>query len=319
MKNYLFLSCLILALATGSNAQELPLVLEKHGTFEILSRTDYTMPYFGFTKAEMTANLQKIIDVVNTIRRNPVLTEMKGFDGRARIYTVSTKDNESYGVPSRISFEFAAWYRLKDGREVRGLIEPPEWSLIINKLVPGGGFSSDRFSTKPDFFTIPVKKETIEPGIDVYDGECYVIYNPNRPDYWLPVTVKEAFDVVFAENKKMTDQIQREFMLTYLNPEWEAIPKEDWNKPATFSGMASRVGTDPSFPPIMKVNPLYWDKSLPKSAIQFINFRMINNRPFLKSNTAEYLQKNSISYHEARFEESLDLNFVKSLVPLIGK
>lgn len=108
-------------------------------------------------------------------------------------------------------------------------------------------------------------------------------------------------------------------MMKYLNEEWETIPKEDWNKPATLSGMVSRVGTDPTFPPIMKVNPLYWDKSLPKSAIQFIYFRMINNRTYLKSNTAQYLQKNSISYHLARFEESLDINMVRSLVLLIGK
>ena len=316
MKNYLFLLSLILTLVTGSNAQELPLILDKPGSFEILKRTDYTMPDFGFTKAEMTVNLQKITDVVNAIRKNPVLTEMKGFDGRARIYTISMKDEHSYGVPSRISFEFASWYRMKDGRDVRGLIEPPEWSVYINAMQPGW---SSGFSRKPDFFAVPEKKETIEPGIDVYDGECYVVYNPTRPDYWLPVTVKEAFDVVFAENRKVPDQIQRNYVMEYLNAEWEAIPEGNRNKPATLSGMVSRVGTDPTFPPIMKVNPLYWDKSLPKSAIQFVYFRMINNRPFLKSKTAEYLQKNSISYHLARFEESLDMTMVRSLVPLIGK
>lgn len=307
---------LILAFGQRSNAQELPLILDKPGTFEILSRTDYTMPEFGFTKTEVTANLQKIIAVVNTVRKNPILTEMKGFDGRARIYTIGMKDEESYGVPSRISFEFAAWYRMKDGREARGLIEPPEWSLYINQLQPGW---SSGFSRKPDFFAVPEKKETITPGIDVYDGECYVVYNPDRPDYWLPVTVKEAFDVVFAENKKNKDQIQRDMMMEYLNAEWEAIPKEDWNKPATLSGMVSRVGTQPGFPKIMKVNPAYWDKSRPKSDIQFINLRMIGNKKFLEERTKEYLEKNSISYHCARFEESLDLDFVRSLKPSVGK
>jgi hypothetical protein len=310
---------LILAFWQHSKAQELPLILDKQGTFEILSRTDYTMPGFGFTKVEITANLQKIVELVNTIRKNPVLTAMKGFDGRARIYTVSTKDQEYYGIPARISFEFAAWYRTKDGKDVRGLIEPPEWSLTINKLVPGGQFSSDRLSSQPDFFTVPIKKETIEPGVDVYDGECYVVYNPNRPAYWLPVTVKEAFDVVFAESKKITDQIQRDFMMKYLNDEWNAIPKEDWNKPATLSGMVSRVGTNPDFPPIMKVNSAYWDKTLPKSDIQFINLRITGNKTFLEQRTKEYLKANSISYHEARFEESLNINTVLSLVSLIRK
>jgi hypothetical protein len=274
------------------------------------------MPGFGFTKVEMTANLQKITDVVNTIRKNQVLTEMKGFDGRARIYTISRKDEHSYGVPSRISFEFASWYRMKDGREVRGLIEPPEWSVYINAMQPGW---TSGFSRKPDFFAVPIKKETIEPGIDVYDGECIVVYNPDKPDYWLPVTVKEAFDVVFAENKKLKDDIQRELALKFLNEEWSAIPDEDRNKPATLSGMLSRVGTEQGFPLIMKINPSYWDKNRPKSDIQFIYFRMIGNKKFLEQRSKEYLKANSISYHCARFEESLDMTMVQSLLPLIGK
>ena len=316
MKKYIILLSLFLGMTTGSLAQELPLILDHPGTFEILSRTDYTMPDFGFTKADVTVNLQKIKDVVSVVRQNKVLTEMKGFEGRARIYTISMKEEHSYGVPSRISFEFAAWYRMKDGREVRGLIEPPEWSLYINMMKPGwtGGFSR-----KPDFFTVPEKKETIEPGIDVYDGECYMVYNPDRPDYWLPVTVKEAFDVAFAENKRNNDDISREISLKMLNEEWTAIPKEDWNKPATQSGMLSRVGTLPGFPKIVKVNPAYWDKNRPKSDIQMITFRMIGNRKFLEQRSKEYLQKNSISYHCALFEESLDIDFVRSLKPLVVK
>lgn len=317
IKQYLLILALITAPQIFTLAQELPLVLEKQGNFEILSRTDYAGTGCSFTKAEMTSNLQKITELVTIVRKNPVLNELKGFDGRARIYnSIACQQEGIFGVPARISFEFAAWYRLKDGREVRGLIEPPEWSMHINSLQPGW---SSGFSRKPDFFAIPEKKEPIAPGIDIYDGECVVIYNPDRPDYWLPVTVKEAFDVVFAENKKNTDQIQRDFMQQYLNAEWEAIPADYRNKPATLSGMVSRVGTQEGFPLIVKINPAYWDKSRPKSDIQFITFRMITNKPFLKQRTREYLEKNSISYHCARFEESLDFDFVRSLVPIIGK
>ena len=317
MNNTLILSLVFCLFSLTSNAQvkELPLIPDKQGTFEILDRTDYTMPDFGFTKADVTANLQKIKDVVKIVRKNQVLTDLKGFDGRARIYTMGMKDVESYGVPSRISFEFASWFRMKDGKEVRILIEPPEWSLIINKLVPHGyQFSSYRLSSKPDFFTVPEKKENIEPGIDVYDGECYVIYKPDQPDYWLPVTVKEAFDAVFAGNRKVPDQMQRDLVMKSLKEEWDAIPQEDWNKPATLSGVISRVGTQTGFPPIMKVNPAYIDKNRPKSDIQFIYFRMVGNKTFLKQNTAAALKNNGIGYALCRFEESLDIEFVKSLL-----
>jgi hypothetical protein len=70
---------------------------------------------------------------------------------------------------------------------------------------------------------------------------------------------------------------------------------------------------------IVKVNPAYWDKNRPKSDIQFITFRMITNKKFLEQRTNEYLEKNSISYHCARFEESMDIDFVRSLKPLVIK
>ncbi|MDZ7613793.1 MAG: hypothetical protein U5K51_08905 [Flavobacteriaceae bacterium] len=135
----------------------------------------------------------------------------------------------------------------------------------------------------------------------------------------MSVTVKEAFDVVFAENKRNKDEISREISLKMLDEEWAAIPQEDWNKPATMSGMLSRVGTLPGYPFIVKVNPAYWDKNRPKSDIQFIYLQIISNRQFLKNRTEEYLQKNSSSYHLARFEESLDIEMAESLLPLVTK
>lgn len=296
---------------------EFPLIPEKQGTFEILNRTDYAGPDCNFTKAEITANLQKINEMVAIVRKNQVLSEMKGFDGRARFYTsLACQWDGFYGVPVRISFEFAAWVKMKDGREARNLIEPPEWSVYLNSIQPGW---TAGFSRKPDFFGVSEKKETIAPGIDVYDGECFVIYNPNRPDYWLPVTVKEAFDVAYAEIKRNSDEIQWSYAKKILDEEIAAFSADDWSKHATMSGLLSRVGTQEGFPKIMKANPAYWDKSKPKSDIQLINFRMITNKKFLEQRTNEWLKANSISYHVARFEESLDIEFVKSLQPIVSK
>ncbi len=86
MKKHIALVILFLEITTGSFAQELPLILDHPGTFEILNRIDYAMADCGFAKAEMTTNLQKINELVGVIRKNPVLSEPKGFDGRARIY-----------------------------------------------------------------------------------------------------------------------------------------------------------------------------------------------------------------------------------------
>ena len=304
------------------NAQELPLILDKQGAFEILSRTDYNGSDCGFTKAEVADNLKEIIALVSTMRKNPVLTDMKGFDGRARIYNIPCHDQGAYGIPSRISFEFASWYRKKDGAPARILTEPPCWDILINKQKPSTQwpFRAAEFSGEPNYFLVS-EKETIQPGIDLYDGEVYVLHNPDRPSYWLPVTVKEAFTKLIAHWKANPDKAASAFMLKYIEAEYATVTAKDMDKPA-HSGTEwtySQIGTDINQPPILRVNPEYWNKKLPRSAIQILYCRIVNNRPFLKSQTAESLKSNSIGYNLNRFEESLDINTVRSLVPLIRK
>jgi hypothetical protein len=307
------------------SAQELPLLTEKPGTFQILSRTDYVGYDCGFTKAEVTANLQRITDLVNTVRLNPVLSENKGFEGRARIYNLNCKYAGEYGMPSRISFEFASWYRLKDGSPARGLIEPPEWSLYINQAIPGWG-SSYGHDAKHGYFTAPLRKKTVETGIDVYDGEWFVIYDTSRPAYWIPVTVNEAFAAVRESMNSEKDEVAAAYLKEYVEKEYAEIPESDRDKRAYFGGGVSRVsashgaeGQDSIFPYIMKVNPEYWNRDLPRSAIQLINFNSIQNKEYLRKIKEEYLQKNSISYNVKRFEESYDMDEIRRLVPLIGK
>jgi hypothetical protein len=322
----IFVSILISSI-NSLYAKELPLVLDKPGAFEILSRTDYTSPECGFTRADTTTNLQRITDLVNTIRQNPVLNDMKGFNGRARIYNVTCTDVDSYGVPSRISFEFSSFFLSTKGEVTWRKDEPPQWSIYINKPNPVGyGFSSGSFNSRHGYFTVPLKKETLEPGIDVYDGECFVIYDPSRAAYWIPVTVNEAFATVREENQNDKDRVAAEYMKKYIEKEYSEIPEADRDKPAYYGGNLSRVSSQPGalemeniFPCIMKVNPEYWDKSLPKSAIQFISFRSIPHKEYLKKLKEEYLQNNSTSYHLKLFEESFGMDDIRRLVPLIGR
>jgi hypothetical protein len=309
----------------GLSAQELPLLTEKQGTFEILIRTDYVGYDCGFTKAEITANLERITGLVNVVRQNPVLTDLKGYDGRARIYNINCKYPGAYGIPSRISFEFASWYRLKDGTPARGLIEPPEWSLYINQAIPGWGASYGH-DARHGYFTAPLRKKTPEPGIDVYDGEWFVIYDPARPPYWIPVTVNEAFAAVRESMNSEKDEVAAAYLKEYVEKEYAEIPESDRDKPAYFGGGVSRVssehgygGQDSIFPYIVKVNPEYWNRELPRSAIQLINFNSVQNKDYLRRIKEEYLLNNSTSYNVKRFEESFDMDDIRRLVPLIGK
>jgi hypothetical protein len=320
MKKPVTMLILFIACTIALFAQKQPPRFDKPGTFTILSRTNYTLAECGFTRTEMTDNLQKITELINTIRKNNlVLSDIVGFEGRARIYnTINCTEYGGYGVPSRISFEFCTWY-LNSGKEELGTIEPPEWSIFINKILP----NSPQFSASgtSDRFSIPAKKETIEPGIDVYGDECYVIYNPDRPPYWLPLTVKEAYEAWIDVWKNDTgDKTTSAAMLDIIEKKYAAIPESDLNKPAYDGGpwptAENNLGFD--LDPIMHVNPDYWDKSLPKSAVQFIYFRSVPNKNYYRRLKEERKIFDS-DYHLLHFQEMFDMNDIRALILLIEK
>ena len=67
-------------------------------------------------------------------------------------------------------------------------------------------------------------------------------------------------------------------------------------------------------PQIMKPNPAYWNRSLPKSAIQIMKFILPADKKYLQNASEERLKQNGIGYHEAKFEEVLDINLFASLI-----
>jgi hypothetical protein len=315
---YAYLAVLIVLFACLAFSKELPLILDKQGTFKMLSRTDFTLPNCGFTKADMTENLKELTALVDVMRKNPVMAELKGFEGKARIYNVICNDQDRYGVPSRISFEFCSWFENKNGTPEYIAIEPPEWSIIINKQRV---YTIANFEPDKTYFMVPSTKETVMPGIDVYDGEIYFVYNPDRPPYWLPITVGEAFSKMkayWSSPSNTNNKFTAEQFLKMIEAEYAATPKSDMDKLAHNKGDVGATA-DPTWPLIVRANPDYWNKNLPKSAIQILAFRMIGNRKFLQSRREEALEKSSISYQVYRFEESLNIDTVKSLLPIIRK
>jgi len=302
---------------------------KRPGTFEILSRTNYAMPECGFTKADMSANFERIKELVATVRKNPVLSDIRGFNGRARIYTMSMtcKEKEWYGVPARISFEFCSFTLSKNGEVVFNTIEPPEWSIHTNDMIPGW---TDYFDFSHNYFTVPLKKKTLEPGIDVYEGAAWTVYDPDRPPYWIPVTVEEAFQAAREFAARDKDEFTLALNKKILDREWAEIAESDRKKPAYFGGNLSRVssthgygGQDSLFPKIMKVNPEYLNRNLPRSAIQFMWFSNFQDTQYRKKLLDECLENarkmNDNFCNLKRFELSFGMTDIRNLSVLIGK
>ena len=160
------------------------------------------------------------------------------------------------------------------------------------------------------------KKETLAPGIDRYNGQDIVVYNPDRPPYWLPVTVREVYKLTYDYWRLEPDSITRAMMLQMLDAEYSTFTTEelDGNAYALSKGALAHVGNDEDSPQIMKPNPAYWNRNLPKSAIQIMKFILPDNQVYLQKKADEYLKANSTSYHEVNFEKTLDVYQFASLI-----
>ncbi len=108
-------------------------------------------------------------------------------------------------------------------------------------------------------------------GVSLYGDGNLIVFNSDRPDFWLPLTLKEIADMYLEYYTLKKD----EFLLPYLLKELDEIPVEELNSPA-FIGHDERVvlrfnGKGEGLQ-MMRFNPDYWDRSLPPSAIQFLTF-----------------------------------------------
>jgi hypothetical protein len=125
----------------------------------------------------------------------------------------------------------------------------------------------------------PFSKE-LAPGVNAYEtpgseNNSVVVFNPARPNWYVPVTVKELADI-YLEYYSLYQKLEYEQMiLAELKKEIAAIPSEEMNSQAFMghdSNIVFRFNGRKQGLPMVRFNPEYWDRSLPPSAIQFMTF-----------------------------------------------
>jgi hypothetical protein len=322
-------------------AQDYPLIPDHPGTFEVIDWGVYTHWDCGFTKTEKTANYQKILGITELVRKNPVFTNQKGFNCFAYVFAENCPNKYGYGIPCKIRFDFGDWFMDKGVAKFYKM-EPPSWSIMVNSLdnVFGGNFSlgASKPTEKPkegfdyekwksvsdklhDIIYLPGQKEELGNGIDRYESELIVVYNPERPPYYLPVKFRELAELLIEYWKLHPEKFQSELMLQYLEAEYAQIPESErdgWAYNNTYDERCPflKITPVPGPQPVVRLNPEYWNKKLPRSAIQILTFNCLTNTQIYTKAKEEWLKKNAAGYSLQRFLEAFDIN---SLVPAIDK
>ncbi|HNV69353.1 MAG TPA: hypothetical protein PKO06_06615 [Candidatus Ozemobacteraceae bacterium] len=138
----------------------------------------------------------------------------------------------------------------------------------------------NRAASKLDeMMTVFPRERELAPGLHLYKcqarGTFVVVFRPDRPAYLIPVTLRELAEACTNYYSLFqTLEIDR-MLLKELKKELAAFSETDLNRPA-YAGHPSNVvfpySSDSRNLPIMKMNPDYWDRSLPSSAIQLMVF-----------------------------------------------
>lgn len=341
MKKVVLLICCTI-LITKVFSQEKILLTEKPGTF----KTRYSIgnghgaDNYGkttnYTIAEIEATKKNLDVLVSTFRQCPILKANKGFDGMADAVNGVTNTKFGYGLSTSFHFYFKSW-SLRNGKEVQHLIEPPQFRFVVNEIEKfcsygfnvscyqesnptNPAYSMDKMNKVTvalrELFFLPGVKNPVSQGIDRY-GDNYVIFNPDRPPYWEQVTIRETYRLLMDYWKTVPDKIQVETMIPILESNFAQFSEKEKDGFAYMSGndLIFRIGTTKNETPVMRPNPEYWNRNLPRSAIQFITLEIPDDATIKYK--LEKCRKNADGYYYVyKLFSELDLN---SLPPNIAK
>lgn len=324
-------------------AQEKELLVNKPGTFKITFGTligqgpDQYGKSCSYTKAESDAATRNLVSLVDIFRSNPVLKDIKGFDGYCYLNGGRCSTKFGYGLPGILCFFFETW-SLRKGKEVKQTSEPPQWCFEVNmteKFCSNGFNVSDysnsynptnvAFSEKGasgstaalrELFFLPGVKEAVSPGFDRY-GDNLILFNPARPGYWNQVTIREVFGLMMDYWKQVPDKIQVETIIPLLENEFSNFSETEKDGYAYFGSQesVSRIGSVKNETPVMRPNPDFWDRKLPRSAIQFM-WLEIPKKDEVKRKLESNLKAEDGYYYVYRLLDELDVN---TLLPAIWK
>jgi hypothetical protein len=318
-------------------AQKSKLLVDKPGNYLPLKQSVAPESNCGFSKTETAAFFQKLKGITEAIGQNPVMNPPKGFDCKTEVSYWTCSGKEIYGIPAEISFFFRSW-SLENGKEIQWINEPPEWMIHVNLLkafigsgykvttsepnAAKSGFSMEKWDNSADrlneLFFAPGEKEHLASGVDRYKGEIVIIYQPDRPEYWKQVTIREVFDLLLTYWRLNPNREASEAITKMLEDEYSHFSVSEREGFAYYgdSGTISKVGTDATQLPVLCVNREYWDKKLPRSAVQLLSFYCPADKDFVTNEKVERLRNNDGAYHLSRFLEEFDF---RKLVPLIDK
>jgi len=285
--HFLVTGVIIFMLPVSVKAQKI-YQFEKPGKWSISNRVDACEGQVD--KPVFTKNLNTIGEWFH--QNHPMMKAIKGFDLQLELenscYSESHQRPCDYSYQGSVYFSFQL-FSIENGKEQKWIVEPPQWKIRVNSAWSGHGTNfggldgyrvqeddpklevalNNAVSKISEYFCVFELEKEIAPGIRLYKDDNLVVFNPDRPDYWIPVTVKEVMqDKMNYWKIKPNDKMVYDHFVN----EYQKFTPDELNSLA-YNGSEDPiidVSAKPEGLQIMRFNPEYWDRSLPKPAVQFM-------------------------------------------------
>jgi len=320
---YLFLAIPLQLLTFNSFAQSFEYQPEKPGKFIFNNRLDKC------TGVDVSTLQNKLISIVEWVHQNDtVINRPVGFDalvGLSGYYFDKKQKKDDYGLRSSIGIAFHHYW-IENGVLARATGNTAHGTeIIVNNPIYYISTQLDEAEFKTDdpphlkqplekarenlrkyYTTAPFIKE-FAPGVRLYASSqgtwfkgALLVFNPDRPEIWTPVTVKEIMEVKLAYYKvkheidsinyekmvagwakmnfnpdpehKMRPQLYQMIKKEYENFSAEELNLPAWSCPGEACGI-STINSRGEGRAVVKFNPACWDRSLPATAVQYMTLQ----------------------------------------------
>jgi hypothetical protein len=256
------------------------------------SETNYSL-----SPAQLAAFKKKIDAVVDVLHQNPTVQPPIGFEPTVRgsvwtdayAYHYNPALLKDKIAQAEIVLQFCPYFNVKkSGRIEKGCIEVSHLDVLINDMwsTMNGveNLSAEDYHPTTDnakkekysVFQMPKIFKVLAPGVTLYENGNIVIARPDTP-YWLPLTVREYFDLAIPYWEKSAKKDGNTAVLDYVKKDLAAFSEEELSKPAYVGGQTevsmTLVTSRPTATQWMRPNPAYFDKKLPRNAVQLITIR----------------------------------------------
>ncbi len=312
---------------------------EKTGEWKPVNKFSNDNCTFLAEKSAYLANMMSVAEWMH--RNNSVVANPTGFNAKVSFIqpcseVVNSSAYRGYGYQGEFFIHFQLFFiNVNTGKEDSWDNYCPNTGISINNPVSGISSQYDETGFKTGdppalkqpleealenlkcYYNVsPVEKE-ITPGVRMYANGNIVVFNPDLPDFWIPVTVKEIMEAKLAYYKvkkeideaKNSKSVQEWDKLGFapaasfkisvydaIKKEYENFTSEELMSMAYYSTgdeTISCINANGKGWPVMKFNPECWDRTLPQSAVQFVSMAY---QPRSEAELEDFYKSNNNAY-----------------------